>query len=105
MDEKTVNYSEARYNEIKDEVSKFLTKVGYKGDQVPFVPVSGWNGDNLIERSTNMSWYKGPILLEVLDAIIPPKRPIELPLRLPLQDVYKVTPNRYNTPSPPHERR
>jgi len=90
MDEKTVAYAEARYNEIKDEVSKFLTKVGYKGDAVPFIPISGWNGDNLIERSENMKWYKGPILLEVLDAIVPPKRPVELPLRLPLQDVYKI---------------
>jgi len=90
MDEKTVAYSQARYDEIKDEVSKFLTKVGYKGETVPFVPVSGWHGDNLIERSTNMNWYKGPILLEVLDAIVPPKRPSDLPLRLPLQDVYKI---------------
>jgi len=90
MDDKTVNYTEARYNEIKDEVSKFLTKVGYKGETVPFIPISGWHGDNLIERSTNMKWYKGPILLEVLDSIIPPKRPSDLPLRLPLQDVYKI---------------
>jgi len=90
MDEKTVNYAQARYEEIKDEVSKFLTKVGYKGETVPFVPVSGWHGDNLIERSSNMPWYKGPILLEVLDSIIPPKRPNDLPLRLPLQDVYKI---------------
>jgi len=90
MDDKTVNYSESRYNEIKDEVSKFLTKVGYKGETVPFIPISGWNGDNLIERSPNMKWYKGPILLEALDAIIPPTRPSSLPLRLPLQDVYKI---------------
>jgi len=90
MDEKTVAYAQPRYDEIKDEVSKFLTKVGYKGETVPFVPVSGWHGDNLIERSTNMPWYKGPILLEVLDSIVPPKRPSDLPLRLPLQDVYKI---------------
>lgn len=90
MDDKTVSYGQPRYTEIKDEVSKFLSKVGYKGDQVPFIPVSGFNGDNLIERSTNMEWYKGPTLLDVLDAIIPPKRPVELPLRLPLQDVYKI---------------
>jgi elongation factor 1-alpha len=90
MDEKTVAYAQSRYDEIKDEVSKFLTKVGFKGETVPFVPVSGWHGDNLIERSTNMPWYKGPILLEVLDAIVPPKRPSDLPLRLPLQDVYKI---------------
>ena len=90
MDEKSVNYAEPRFNEIKDEVSKFLTKVGYKGETIPFIPISGWNGDNLIERSDKMKWYKGPILLEALDAIVPPKRPNDLPLRLPLQDVYKV---------------
>jgi len=90
MDEKTVNYSESRFKEIQDEVSKFLTKVGYKGETIPFIPISGWNGDNLIERSDNMKWYKGPTLLEALDNIIPPKRPSELPLRLPLQDVYKI---------------
>jgi len=90
MDDKTAAYSESRFNEIKDEVSKFLTKVGYKGETVPFVPISGWNGDNLIERSDNMKWYKGPILLEVLDAIVPPTRPSSLALRLPLQDVYKI---------------
>jgi len=90
MDEKTVSWSQARFDEIKNEVSTFLTKVGYKGDTIPFVPVSGWHGDNLIERSANMGWYKGPTLLEVLDAIVPPKRPSDLPLRLPLQDVYKI---------------
>jgi elongation factor 1-alpha len=90
MDEKSCNYSEARFNEIKEEVSKFLTKVGYKAETIPFIPISGWNGDNLIEKSDNMKWYKGPILLEALDAIVPPKRPTELPLRLPLQDVYKI---------------
>lgn len=90
MDDKTTNYAEARFNEIKDEVSKFLTKVGYKSETIPFIPISGWHGDNLIERSDKMKWYKGPILLEALDAIVPPKRPTELPLRLPLQDVYKI---------------
>lgn len=58
--------------------------------QVNFVPISGFQGDNMIERSTNMSWYKGPILLEALDLIDPPKRPTDKPLRLPLQDVYKI---------------
>ena len=58
--------------------------------QVNFVPISGFQGDNMIERSTNMDWYKGPILLEALDLIEPPKRPSDKPLRLPLQDVYKI---------------
>jgi elongation factor 1-alpha len=90
MDEKTVNWGEPRFNEIKDEVSKFLTKVGYKGETVPFVPLSGWTGDNLVEKSKEMPWYKGETLLEILDKIVPPKRPSDLPLRLPLQDVYKI---------------
>ena len=90
MDEKTVNYSEERYNEIKKEVSDFLKKVGYKPDNINFIPISGWNGDSMLERATNTPWYKGPTLLEALDKIEPPKRPTEKPLRLPLQDVYKI---------------
>jgi elongation factor 1-alpha len=90
MDEKTVNYDEKRYNEIVDELKKFLTKIGYKTDAIPFIPISGWVGDNMIERSNSMKWYKGPIMLEALDAITPPKRPTDKPLRLPLQDVYKI---------------
>jgi elongation factor 1-alpha len=90
MDDKSVNYAEPRYNEIKDELTKFLTKCGYNTKNIPFVPISGWVGDNMIDRSANMKWYKGPTLLEALDAIVPPKRPSDKPLRLPLQDVYKI---------------
>jgi elongation factor 1-alpha len=67
-----------------------LKKVGYKPAKINFVPISGWVGDNMIDRSTNMAWYKGPILLEALDLVSPPKRPTDKPLRLPLQDVYKI---------------
>merc|ERR1719350_2731712 len=90
MDDKSVNYSENRYTEIKNEVSGFLKKIGYNPNKIPFVPISGWNGDNMLEKSANMGWYKGPTLLEALDNIIPPKRPIEKALRVPLQDVYKI---------------
>jgi elongation factor 1-alpha len=83
-------YSESRYNDIKEEVSGYLKKVGYKPIKIPFVPISGWVGDNMIERSPNMPWYKGPILLEALDGVTPPERPTDKPLRLPLQDVYKI---------------
>jgi len=90
MDDKSVMWDQKRYNEIKDEMTKFLQKVGYKTDTIPFVPISGWHGDNMIEKSSNLSWYKGPTMIEALDAIIPPKRPSDKPLRLPLQDVYKI---------------
>jgi elongation factor 1-alpha len=91
MDEKSCNYSEDRYNEIQRELSDYLKKVGYNPEKIPFIPISGFNGDNLIERSDKMKWYKGPTLIEALDAIIPPKRPLDKPLRLPLQDVYKIS--------------
>jgi len=90
MDDVSVMYGEARYKEIMEEVANYLKKVGYKPAKVPFIPISGWSGDNMVDRSTNMGWYKGPFLLEALDAVKPPKRPIDKPLRLPLQDVYKI---------------
>jgi len=90
MDDKSVNFGQARYDEIKAEMSKFLTKVGYKIDKVPFIPISGWNGDNMLEPSANLGWYKGNTLIGALDEIVPPQRPSDKPLRLPLQDVYKI---------------
>jgi len=90
MDEKSVNFSEDRYNEIVKEVGSYLKKVGYDVSKVQFVPISGWNGDNMIEKSASMPWYKGPTLLEALDLLEAPKRPNDKPLRLPLQDVYKI---------------
>merc|ERR1739842_60247 len=59
-------------------------------DKVPFVAISGFMGDNMVEKSTNMSWYKGITLVEALDQMQPPKRPSDKALRLPLQDVYKI---------------
>eukprot|EP00588_Corethron_pennatum_P033327 CAMPEP_0194345222 /NCGR_PEP_ID=MMETSP0171-20130528/104734_1 /TAXON_ID=218684 /ORGANISM="Corethron pennatum, Strain L29A3" /LENGTH=488 /DNA_ID=CAMNT_0039112181 /DNA_START=95 /DNA_END=1562 /DNA_ORIENTATION=+ len=79
MDDKTVQYAEARYKEIKAEVGSYLKKVGYKPMKIPFVPISGWVGDNMVEKSANMSWYKGPYLLEALDSVNPPKRPTDKP--------------------------
>ena len=90
MDDKSVSYGQGRYEEIRDEITKFLTKCGYKTKDMPVIPISGWVGDNMLTRSENMKWYKGPIMLEALDAIIPPTRPHSKPLRLPLQDVYKI---------------
>ena len=102
MDSTEPPYSQARFEEIQKEVSGFIKKVGYNPAAVPFVPISGWHGDNMLATSPNMSWYKGwnierkegkasgTTLLEAFDAIIPPARPTDKPLRLPLQDVYKI---------------
>merc|ERR1712039_833484 len=102
MDSTEPPYSQARFEEIQKEVAGFIKKVGYNPVAVPFVPISGWHGDNMINASDKMSWYKGwkverkegnasgMTLLEALDAVIPPTRPTDKPLRLPLQDVYKI---------------
>ena len=87
----TTKYSEKRYNEIKSELSIYLKKVGYNPAKIQFVPISGWAGDNMVDRSENMPWYKGPFLLDALDDLNPPKRPTDKALRLPLQDVYKIS--------------
>jgi len=90
MDATEPKYSKGRYEEIIKEISGYLKKVGYNPEKIPFVPISGFEGDNMIERSKNMDWYKGPTLLEALDKCTPPVRPSDKPLRLPLQDVYKI---------------
>ncbi|KAG6498679.1 hypothetical protein ZIOFF_038401 [Zingiber officinale] len=90
MDTTTPNCTQRHeYDEIVKEVSSSLKKVGYNPDKIPFVPISGFEGDNMIERSANLDWYKGPALLEALDLIHEPKRPTDQPLRMSLQDVYK----------------
>ena len=84
-------YTEARYKEVKDIVEKMLKMVGYNTSKVNFIPVSAWKGDNLVKKSENMAWYKGPTLSEALDSFIPPEKPINKPLRIPIQDVYSIT--------------
>ena len=85
------NYSEARYKEVKETVEKMLKLVGYNTAKINFIPVSGWKGDNLVKKSENMPWYKGPTLAEALDMFDPPEKPTGKPLRIPIQDVYTIT--------------
>jgi len=84
-------YSEERFTDIKKEVLDYLKKIGFQEKNINVVAYSGFHGDNLIERSDKMPWYKGDTLLEALDKVDPPVRPVEKALRLPLQDVYKIT--------------
>ncbi|KAH9944425.1 translation elongation factor [Epithele typhae] len=99
----TTKWSEDRFNEIVKETSTFIKKVGYNPKAVAFVPISGWHGDNMLEESAKYhamvqgldqgeqgGAVKGKTLLDAIDAIEPPVRPSDKPLRLPLQDVYKI---------------
>jgi len=91
MDDPSVNWSQERYNEIKNEVSRMLKMVGYKVEKFPFVPTSGWTGDNLVKQSDKMPWYKGPTLFDALEVLEVPSKPLNKPLRIPVQDVYSIT--------------
>jgi len=102
MDSTEPPYSQSRFEEIQKEVSGYIKKIGYNPAAVAFVPISGWHGDNMLETSEKMSWFKGwktetkagkgngTTLLAALDNIETPKRPTDKALRLPLQDVYKI---------------
>jgi elongation factor 1-alpha len=92
MDRQEVKYSEAKYNELKEEVTKLLKNVGFKIDQqVVFLPISAFKDDNIDKPSPNMAWFKGPTLLQSLDNLKVPEKPTDKPLRLPIQDVYTIT--------------
>jgi elongation factor 1-alpha len=90
MDDTTVDWSQQRYEEVKDGASRLLKMVGYDVGKIHFIPTSGWLGDNLVKRSDRMPWYKGPTLFEALDEFTIPEKPIEKPLRIPVQDVYSI---------------
>merc|ERR1719228_1133394 len=102
MDSTEPKYSEDRFKEIHKEVSAYVKKVGYNPATVPILPISGFHGDNMLEKSDNMTWWKKTkitrktdnyefeTLFDALDNIDPPSRPTDKALRLPLQDVYKI---------------
>jgi len=103
MDDKSVGYSHERFKEIESEVKKMLTKIGFKTKKIPFIPMSGWQGDNLAKKSKNMDWYKGfevkkkkekvkgHTLVDALNDVVScPKRPKKKPFRMPVSGVYKI---------------
>lgn len=86
------NYDEKRFNEVKEEATKLLKMIGYKVEEIRFIPISAIAGDNIVKKSDKMAWYKGPTLVESLDQYIKePEKPIKKPLRVPIQDVYSIT--------------
>jgi elongation factor 1-alpha len=84
-------YSQERYKQIVDVLSKFLKGLGYDPSKIPFIPISAWYGDNLIERSPNTPWYTGKTLVEAFDDLQVPPKPVDKPLRIPIQAVYSIS--------------
>lgn len=82
-----VDFSAARFNEISAEISAHLIGLGVTPTAV--VPISARDGDGVAEHTPRIEWYKGPTVVEALDALEPAKPLAELPLRLPVQAIYK----------------
>lgn len=82
-----VDYSEERFNEIQKEFNEFLNNLNVYPQK--YIPVAAYYGDNIIEPSKNMPWYKGQSILQSMDVIEKDKGLEEKALRFPIQDVYK----------------
>ncbi len=87
----TVNYDQNAFNQVKAELEKLLKSIGYDMSKIQFVPISALEGENVTKKSDKMPWYNGPTLLEAINNFEEPEKPIDLPLRIPIQDVYSIT--------------
>ena len=85
-----INFDRAKFDDVKNKVSELLKTVGYDISKITFVPYSALEGSNVSSKSDKLSWYNGPTLLGALDTLVAPKKPVEKPLRLPIQDVYSI---------------
>ncbi len=84
-------YSQSVFDKIKEDVSNLLKTVGYKPEEMQFIPIASLPGDNIVKKSDNLKWFDGPTLIESVDNLKEPEKPTQLPLRLPIQDVYNIT--------------
>ena len=82
------NYSEERFNECKEAVGDLLKSIGFRN--VLYLPTSGMQMDNLAKKSDKLGWYDGPTIMEAIDQFDLPEKPTGKPLRLPIQDSYKI---------------
>jgi len=86
-----VKYDEAKYKAAVDGVKKLFAMIGNKAENIPFIPVSAYEGDNVKTKSANTPWYNGPTLIQALDNLSVPAKETDKALRLPIQDVYTIT--------------
>ena len=86
-----VGYKEETFNKVKEDISKLLKGVGLDPEKTEFLACSGLKGDNVKNKSENMDWYKGPTVIEQMDKFPAPQPPTDLPMRMPVQDVYEIT--------------
>ncbi|MDD5417876.1 MAG: translation elongation factor EF-1 subunit alpha [Candidatus Nanoarchaeia archaeon] len=85
-----VDYSKEIYEQRKEELQKIIKSVGYNIEKVKFVPLSAIEGDNIVKKSEKMKWYNGEPLERAIDSLEEPKKPVDKPLRLPIDKVYAI---------------
>ncbi len=82
-----VGYSEQVFQSVVAEYKAFLTQIGVEARA--YIPISAKSGANIANRDTSMPWYTDPTIIDRLDSFEPPKALTKLPLRFPIQDVYR----------------
>ncbi|UCD20996.1 MAG: translation elongation factor EF-1 subunit alpha [archaeon] len=87
----TIDYAQDKYNKVKEDLGNLLKQTGYKLDKINFIPASAQFGENVTKKSEKLKWFNGPTLLEQFDIFEPPKKPTDLPLRMPIENVYSIT--------------
>jgi len=87
-----VGYEKDVYEKLKDDLVSLLGGIGYKSpEELPYIPMSAYHGENVTKASEKMGWYDGPTVLQVLEELKESEKPVDKPLRIPIQDVYSVT--------------
>lgn len=87
----SVGYDRIKYEDLKNQITTLLKNIGYKMETVQFIPYSAYEGENVVKKTTKMEWYKGPTLVQAFDNFTVPAKPLDKPLRLPVQDVFTIT--------------
>jgi len=87
----SVGYDRVKFEDLKNQITTLLKTIGYKIESVQFIPYSAYEGENVAKKPTKMDWYKGPTLVEAFDKFTVPAKPLDKPLRLPIQDVFTIT--------------
>ena len=91
MDISGVDHKESRFKEVVEEVKKHAVQAGWKVDTLRFLPIASLPGENITKKSEKLSWWTGDTLLDAINKFDVPQKPTNLPLRLPIQDVYNIT--------------
>jgi len=90
IDATTPPYDKKRYEEVKADVDKLAKSVGYKDEQLQYIPVSAFEGDNVKDKKNNLPWWNGETIVKAIDNFKLADKPVNLPLRWPIQDVYTI---------------